>query len=526
MKKRILIVNCYFDELRQAVPRRSKIPQAMTPAFLAGLFSPALCDVRLYNEQHSGPLEHRQMLSWPHMLVLTGLNTAFDRMLHLTAYARSCNKGVIVVAGGPAIRMLRHYSRLFFDYACTGDIEQLREVIEEAFGTAYVSEQFLRDGWAVPRYDLVYWIDNPGYVESSRNCYNNCTFCSLTAEALPYQAYDLEYLRQQFLALGKRKVVIFLDNNFGHVTRDFIRKRFELLREMRDRGYFWRWCALVSSDFLLEDDNLRLARETGCLSLFSGIESFDRDSLVSFKKYQNLRHPQTDMIRRCLEEDITFYYGMVYDLASRNVSDLRQEIDFMVETPDITLPSYISLAIPMLGTPFFHDCLKQGKILPDIKLRDLDSATITLRPMDPMDEAVRFVRNLQGLLGYRSKVARHSTRFFIRYRRNLSFWHMVLALHNALLLCTPTLATARPDYGRISVKNMGRAPRTFIGTTEPLDRCYQPAFRIDSRYRHHFLPTMLTDHEGNLMESLHKDLQRTDAVTRSVAGVPTQAEAY
>ena len=506
MKKRILIVNCYFDEFRLPIRRRNKIPQSMTPAYLAGLFSPRFCDVKLYNEQYSGPLEGEGLLDWPHMLVLTGLNTAFDRMLHLTAHAKTRNKGVIVVAGGPAIRALYHYARPFFDYCCTGDAEQLQEVIEDAFGAAYVSEQYLRDGWAVPRYDLTYWIDNPGYVESSRNCYNQCNFCSLTAEDRPYQAYDIEYLRQQFLALGKRKVVIFLDNNFGSAGKQFIRDRFDLLREMRERGYFWRWCALVSSDFLHDEENLRLSRETGCLSLFSGIESFDHDSLVSFRKYQNIRRSQADTIRRCLEEHITFYYGMVFNIASREISDLRREIDFMVESPDITLPSYISLAIPLPGTPFFHEYLNQKRILPSIKIRDLDSTTITLRPLDPMPEAVRFVRELQGLIGFRRKVLHHSGRFLFRYRKHLSFWNMVLALHNALLLCTPTLATARPDFGRISIKGLRRQPRTFVGTTEPLDPSYSPAFRIDSKYRRYFLPTMLTDCEGNLTDALQRDL--------------------
>ena len=32
-----------------------------------------------------------RLLSWPDMLVLTGLTNGFDRMLHLTAYARSKN---------------------------------------------------------------------------------------------------------------------------------------------------------------------------------------------------------------------------------------------------------------------------------------------------------------------------------------------------------------------------------------------------------------------------------------------------
>ena len=35
-KKKILIVNCYFDDIRMSVRRKTKLPQSMTAAFLAG----------------------------------------------------------------------------------------------------------------------------------------------------------------------------------------------------------------------------------------------------------------------------------------------------------------------------------------------------------------------------------------------------------------------------------------------------------------------------------------------------------
>ncbi len=124
-KKRILVVNCYFDDSHRRTRRPRKVPQPTGPVYLAGAFSPRLCEIRLYNEVASGPLEDEQLLARPDMLVLTGLTNAFDRMLHLTAYARTKNPKVIVVAGGPSIRVLPFLSRRFFDYPCLGDIEQL-----------------------------------------------------------------------------------------------------------------------------------------------------------------------------------------------------------------------------------------------------------------------------------------------------------------------------------------------------------------------------------------------------------------
>jgi hypothetical protein len=128
----------------------------MTPAYLAGIFSSRLCDIMLYDEIYSGPLEDETLLSFPDMVVLTGLNTAYDRMLHITAYVRTKAPGAAVVVGGPAIRAIPGHAANFFDYCCTGDIEQLADVIHDVFGAAYVSERYRESGWVVPRYDLTY----------------------------------------------------------------------------------------------------------------------------------------------------------------------------------------------------------------------------------------------------------------------------------------------------------------------------------------------------------------------------------
>ena len=505
-KKRILIVNCYMDDLRIPIRRKTKIPQPMAPAFLAGLFSASLCDIALYSELYSGPLEDERLLSAVDMLVLTGVNTSFDRMLHLTAYVKSKNSKAVVVAGGSAIRALPEYSKNFFDYCCSGDIEQLADIINEAFGQEYVSESYAEAGWVIPRYDLVPWMTIMAYIESSRNCYFRCSYCSLTAEACKYQPYKLEYLREQFMALGRRRMVHFLDNNFASQDRQFLLDRFELLQELHETGYFHRWGAEVTSDFFLNDENLKLAYNCGCLALFCGVESFDRKSLLHFRKYQNTILPQVQLIRKCLDAGITFLYGIVLDLTTRRIRELKEELDFIVGNTDITLPAYVTLAIPLLKTPYFYGCLEQERFLPNVKLRDLDGTTITLKPLDAMPEAAQFVQDFQTLRGYKRRIMRHMMSFYKKYHKVLSWERMGFAQYCAFHLCTPKLATLGTDLGRIFGNGYGRHARTYIGTTEPLDSVYQPAFRIESKFEAYFKPTMLTNQHGHLNEALQPDL--------------------
>jgi hypothetical protein len=494
-RKRVLLVNCYFDDSRQPIRRTNKIPQAVGPIYLAGAFASDLCDVRCYTELASGPLEDEGLLGWPDMLVLTGLTNGFDRMLHLTAYARSKNPKVIVVAGGPPIRSLPLLSKKFFDYACLGDIEELCDVIAEAFGPAYVARQML------PRYDLAYWLGRIGYVETTRYCNFRCSFCSLTAEGRPYQTYDLDHIRKQIMASGKRKRMFFLDNNFYGSNRNHFRARVGLINEMRRTGQFRHWGALVTNDFYRGEENLQLVKDAGCELLFSGLESFDNNWLRSFNKLQNTSSSQVEMVTKSLNAGVVFAYGLMLDVTTRSIADLRRELEFITSTPEITIPSFITLSIPLLGTPYFYECVEKGTLLPDTKLRDMDGTTIMQRPLDDIGEVVKFVNDLQSLRGFHGRVVKHAAGFARLYRSKLTKAQMVLALSSNLLTCAQPLTTSFTGLGWIKARPRAR---TFISSTEPLDHMYTPAFRVDSRFESYFKPTMVTDKSGHLHQDIVK----------------------
>jgi hypothetical protein len=505
-RRRILIVNAYFDELRRGA-RPFSVPTAMGPVQLAGAFDRETCEVRLFNEQHSGPLLDLALLAWPDMLVLTGLTSSFDRMVQLTAYARTLQPRVVVVAGGPAIRAMPRYSARFFDYACNGDVEELADVTRETFGAAYAAEAVR------PRYDLAEDLGRIGYVESSRYCNFRCDFCSLTGEGRRYRGYGLDEIRRQLVAVGPRRTLIFIDNNFYGNDRRFFLARLDLLREMTTSGEIRGWSALVTGDFFLNDENLRLVKEAGCQALFSGVESFDDAQIRRFHKMQNTRLPQVELIRKCLDAGLTFFYGLIFDPANRTIESMRREMDVVYGTPEITMPTFITLTIPLPGTPYFRDCVDRGLFLPHAKLRDLDGSTLVLRPLDAVAEVSDFLRELLRMSGWRLRAMRHAAGFFRRYRHLLNDDQMMSALGRDAQLLLPSAMIAS---GRARPRDV--AGRTFVTTTEALDPQYTPVMRVDARYEGHFRPTMLTDADGHIVESLFDDL-----VTPTVRTAPARS---
>jgi hopanoid C-2 methylase len=498
MKKRILIINCYFPELRKPVKLSSEIPNTLAPVLLAGAFNDALCEIKIYNEVSSGFLEvyARDLLSWPDMVVLTGLTFSLDRLRQLTAYFRHLRPGVVIVGGGQAVRAFPKYAATFLDYACLGDVEQMVSVAKEVFGKDYGSMAM------EPRYDLAYWMKYMvGYAESSRNCNFKCSFCSLTGEGGKFVKSDLDYMRRQIKAMGKRHFLYFLDNQFYGNDRALFLEKLKVLKELRKEGYFKYWCGILTNDFLWNDENILMAKESGCFSLFIGVESFDQDWLQLVSKKQNMRQEQVALIRKCMDVGILFQYGLVYDPTERPLESMRRELEYICSNPEVPTPLFFFAAIPFPGTPFFHDKLAKRHILPWTKVRDLESSTLSLRPVEGSLEASgAFIKDTKYFIGFRNRIMKHQMRFLVKHRSKLSLSQLMVTSLSTLRLFAP--------YAFANLRNLGSKPtqRTHISTTEALDSVYTPYMQMPQQYASYFQPTYLTDALGEPNALVRDDL--------------------
>jgi hypothetical protein len=503
-KPRVLVVVAHFDETRNVNGRPYFVPQALGHAYLAGAFHRHNVEVRIYSEVHSGPLRDESLFAWPDMLVLTGVTSSFDRMRQLAAYARTKSPGCVIVAGGPVVRNLPVSSAAAFDYACDGDIEELIEVARDVFGPAAATDRML------PRFDLLTWTSPINYVETSRYCNFRCSFCALTAERRDYAVYDLGYIEAQIRSYPQKRPILFIDNNFYGNNRAFFLHKLELLKGLVEEGVVPGWLALVTSDFFSDIRNLARVREAGCLGLFCGVESFDPALNKTYNKRQNLLLPQVEMIKTCLEAGVVFQYGLIFDPAAQRLEQMQNELDFIVQCDLITLPAFMTLTIPLLGTPHFDERIKSGHFLPLAKLRDMDGFTILTRPLDDIERVVPFVRSLSKLRSRPGQAARRTLGFWRRYRRFLTARQMAFVSADNIRLGVPGLL----GNGRANV-DTGDEPLTHITTSQPLGPLYRPAFAVPERYRDCFRPTMITDASGALEPEIAGNLAARTAPPRA-----------
>jgi hypothetical protein len=238
--------------------------------------------------------------------------------------------------------------------------------------------------------------------------------------------------------------------------------------------------------------------------LFVGVESFeDRMWLKSVNKKQNARMSQVELIQRCLEAGIIFQYGLVYDPTLQTLEQMYHQLDLICAHPDIPAPNFIFMAIPFPGTPFFRDRYEKGLILPNTHMRDLEGSTLSLKPLDPMDDVVHFIQNGKNFRGYRMRFLKHQAQHLWHYRKSLGWPHKMVSTLTALAILAPG------SFSSPGALLRRKGKRTHVSSTERLDAVYTPRLPVNERYRGHFEPTWITDHEGALNPALEADALAT-----------------
>ncbi len=416
-----------------------------------------------------------------------GLTTAFDRTRQLAAYFRHTRPGVATTIGGPIARALPKLCRRIFDYVCLGDVESIGAVIDDAFGSDHRAEI------AAPRFDLMGFTGGLGFVETSRNCNFACTFCSLTGESRPYASYPAEDIERQLAALGKVPMLMVLDNNFYGNSRAGFERRTRLLGEHWRRGAFRGWGCLVTGDFFKRPENLEFIAANGCRAIFSGVESLDPAVLNTFNKRHSLSSDPRILSDSCAEHGIMFDYGMMLDFGQQTIGEVGAQLDAVLSNPLVPLPGLLSLTIPILGTPYFNEAARAGRLMPNLCLSDLDGQKLVEWPKEPLDRVVPFVADLLAFRSRKSALVRHAFAQAM-IRRKQYQWELT-----ALTLVRPLVRHLwGMRFGSLrQMRQSWREPScTYCSLTDRLRSAYKPQMPLPSRFSADFQPLMVTDEHG------------------------------
>ncbi|WMS43233.1 radical SAM protein [Acuticoccus sp. MNP-M23] len=380
-----------------------------------------------------------------------------------------------------------------FDHVCLGDVEEIGGTLHDILGSGVLIDT------PVPRYDLAAGTRVVGHVETTTNCNFACSFCSLTGEARPYRTRDAADITRQIEAMGRVRILTLLDNNFYGNNRASFEARTELLGEHWRRGAFRGWIALVTGDFFKREENIAFVARHGCIGLFSGVESLDPEILKSFNKRQSLLSDPASLSRACARHGIVFDYGLIFDFAQQTMADVSGQMDHLLADPEIPLPGLLSLTIPILGTPYFDAAAKEGRMMPGLRLADLDGQKLVEWPREPLESVVPFVADLLKLRGRKRALVQQALAHALRRRRDYS---LDQTLFNAIRPLTRYAGIARVGTPRQMLHGFREKPLTYCAMTDPLPASYRPHVPMAARFEADFQPLLVTDDTGALTEAI------------------------
>ncbi len=357
-RKRILLVTPENPEIHRVRRRQLNNFIQITMPYLAGFIDEARYQIELVDEYNQRiPFER------PVDLVAITVNTPNAPHCYRMA-ARFRAGGARVVMGGPHATLRPEEAARHCDHLVVGEAEETWPQFLDEFhrGCARSRYQSVRApslaGLPIPRRDLIRRRQfTKGAVFATRGCPYHCSYCNLKqiyqggfrTRPVPEVLADIESMANRYF--------VFWDDNFFGDTDYAIRLMTELKRLRR------RWAAQVSIDRCTDERLLRLARDSGCVYLFIGLESFSDAGLASVNKGFNQVSRYAETIRRIHQHGICVQAGIIFgfDADGRDVFARTLEACESLGIDGVT----VSVLTPLPGTRLYDEMQRAGRLASD-----------------------------------------------------------------------------------------------------------------------------------------------------------------
>lgn len=475
--------------------------QPLSGLHIASLIDRKAYEVTLHHEDWHGPFEPGRAGGYA-IAFLTGLQPDFDRMRQLAYFFR--HAGATVVAGGSVCTQFPEFATEFFDVVCVGGVEIVADLMADLTTGRPLKPIYRSPITRVAAYPIDYGLLRRSGInlrvhllEASRGCSFRCSFCVIPAEAGGHAAYDLAAIANAVNSavatsprLGFRRwypIVLFLDNNFSD-DRGHMLAVCELLRQNRKVRM---WGALVTQNILRDRELIRRLAAAKCRALFVGLESLDRAFLRRFNKKQNLGRDVLDDIGYAESQGIVIGYGYLFDPRYQTVAQMEAQMRLIAGTDTLSMPIYLSLVAPLVGTEVFWNDLSEGRLAPNLRLRDLDGETIAYAALADSQENLsafvdRLFRRPWEIISRRAVLNKILRRVLGARTLNPVYWYVLAASSLHCFVWARAYPSRRQNY---------------LAGEDVLDPQYEecPEHVTEDDRERYFKPVELTDCHGRPM---------------------------
>jgi radical SAM superfamily enzyme YgiQ (UPF0313 family) len=300
---------------------------------------------------------------------ITGKLTQTAQMLRIAAAFRARGKTVII--GGPFASLSPGAVRDGCDILFRGEMEGIADeffsdLAEGTWKAEYDGGRPDLTTSPAPRWDL-YPNERTlmGALQTSRGCPFDCEFCDVIQYLGRNQRFkNIDQILAELDVLNRSgyQRIFLSDDNFT-VNRNRAKSVLEALRHWNDSRGELSPCTFdtqASIEAGEDDELLHLCVEGGLTSMFIGIETPNADSLRETRKFQNLRKPIVESIKKIVEHGVSVRGGMIVGFDSDGPDMFQRMFDFAMETP---IPFYsLNPLIAPAATPLHARLKREGRL--------------------------------------------------------------------------------------------------------------------------------------------------------------------
>ncbi|MBM4341626.1 MAG: B12-binding domain-containing radical SAM protein [Deltaproteobacteria bacterium] len=295
---------------------------------------------------------------------ITGLTCVIKRAYEIADRFR--NRGVKVILGGVHPSLLPEEAKEHADAVLIGEAEgifdQLINDLEEGRLKPFYKNRVWSElnGTPIPRRDLLSKHHHSLFrtIETTRGCPNRCEFCSVPI--INGRRYRLRSLKEVDLELSsfirKEGEYIFLADDNVTANKDHALRLFEIFKRHRVK-----WMGFTTIRIAMDEEILRKAKESGCLSLFIGFESLIQGNLDGVSKKFVQAEELGNLIKIIQGHGIGIQGAFIFGFDEDDRTIFKKTVDF-VQKHRIELPTF-SILTPFPGTPLRKRLEEEGRIV-------------------------------------------------------------------------------------------------------------------------------------------------------------------
>ena len=192
-------------------------------------------------------------------------------------------------------------------------------------------------------------------IYTTRGCLYGCSFCSVSkAYGRTHRHKPIANVIEEVDA-SRADTYFFVDDNIV-CNFDYAEELFKALS-----GKNVRWLSQASMQLFKRPDLIALAAESGCKSLFLGIESITPETLKGMKKGFNNPDSYPEFFDLLNRFGIRPLVSMIIGLDQDTPEDVERTLDFLIEQKIQNV--YLSIYTPLPGTDVYAEMERNGRII-------------------------------------------------------------------------------------------------------------------------------------------------------------------